>query len=62
MFGRRAPMGQHVKGFKDPRKDQDEKLNLQAITNDERKMKKVFGDRKPFKGSQLEKDLKNGKG
>ena len=59
MRGKRAPLGQHVKGFLDPRKDQDEKLNLQAIILDEQKMKRVMGNRRPFKGSKLEKDLKN---
>lgn len=58
---KRAPMGQHVKGFLDPRRNHDEKLNLQAITADERKMNRVMGNRRPFKGSRLEQDLKRGR-
>jgi len=62
IMAKRAPMGQHVEGFKDPRNNQDEKMNLQAITNDERKMARVMGNRRPYRGSKLESDMRSGKG
>jgi len=62
---RRAIMArrrQHVIGFLDPRKNLDEKLTLQAITTDERRKDRVKGDRLRYRGSQLEKDMRGGKG
>lgn len=54
-MAKRAPLGQHVRGFLDPRKHQDEKMNLQAISQDERKMGRVMGNRAPYRGSELER-------
>jgi hypothetical protein len=59
VMAKRAPMGQHVKGFRDPRKDQDEKLNLQALTVDEKRMGHVFGGRAKFRGSKREAALRS---
>ena len=53
---------QHVIGYLDPRKNLDEKLTLQAIITDERKKDHVKGDRRPYRGSQMEKDMRGRKG
>ena len=61
---RRAIMArhQHVIGYLDPRKKLDEKLNLQAIITDERKGDHVKGNERLYRGSQMEKDMRGGKG
>ena len=38
----------------DPRKDQDERMNQQAIRADEAKMRRVMGNKQKYRGSNYE--------